>query len=188
MRIDVHRPYVRFLIAAILFVAPATAPAQTVEESREAFREAAEAKRAEYADMSFEEFKAATYKEPGENGKYIVNGDVPIANEKQLREFFENNIAIEPAIIESTTPEFLIAINGGLQAVWSTAQKRALTYCVSTNFASHYDEVVTQMENAAAAWESAADVGYIHVMSEDDDWPSIALMMVFRLPSATLTV
>src|SRR5690606_38643715 len=36
-------------------------------------------------DMTFEEFEAATYLEPWEGGVYIVNGDTPIVDIKQLR-------------------------------------------------------------------------------------------------------
>lgn len=40
----------------------------------------------------FEKFKEGVYKEPFENGVFIVNGDTPIANEEKLREFFNSVI------------------------------------------------------------------------------------------------
>ena len=40
--------------------------------------------------ISFEEFLADTYKEPWEGGVYIISGDTPIENVKQLEELYED--------------------------------------------------------------------------------------------------
>lgn len=42
---------------------------------------------------SFELFKKTVYKEPFENGVYIVNGDTPIENERDLKRFYYSMIA-----------------------------------------------------------------------------------------------
>jgi hypothetical protein len=44
------------------------------------------------AALTFDEFKGTVYREPFEGGKYIVNGDTPIANDKQLLEFYEKKV------------------------------------------------------------------------------------------------
>jgi hypothetical protein len=56
----------------------------------------------------------------------------------------------------------------GHDDIWSRQDKWNITYCVSTaSFGTAYSRVVSFMEKAAAGWENAADVRYVHVASED---------------------
>jgi serine protease len=144
------------------------ATAQSVDAAKDALKESADLSRAKYAGMSFEKFEEVTFREAFENGKYIVNGDVAIGDKKLLREFYERNVAAAPPVSDDTVPEFAVALVGGLQAVWGSSQKRALTYCVSNAFGSRYSQMVSEMQKASIAWDEAADIDFIHVMSEDD--------------------
>lgn len=137
-------------------------------EARERLAEAAEAKRKALLEMTFEEFRDSLYKEPGENGKYIVNGDTAIANEKQLREYFallKNEAANS---VDPKVPELAVMTVGGLDAIWNLSEKRALSYCVSLAFGNRYQETVLAMKEAAEAWEAAADLKFIHRMDQDN--------------------
>jgi hypothetical protein len=138
----------------------------TFGEAQKLLEQEAEKARQDYKDLSFEEFKAKVYKEPFEGGKYIVNGDTPIANEKLLEEFFVNNVQNKPPSA-SDPVELIVHQVGGLDAVWSSALQHALTYCVSTSFGSRHTNAVAAMENATSAWEAVADVDFIHLSSED---------------------
>jgi hypothetical protein len=60
--------------------APGAAGAPSLDEAQAIARAAARADRERFRGMSFEQFEAAVYKEPFEGGKYIVNGDTPIAD------------------------------------------------------------------------------------------------------------
>ncbi len=135
-----------------------------VNEARDFLDQQAEASRQRSAALTFEEFRDQVFKEPWDGGKYIVNGDTTIANEKLLREFYEANVANRPA---ADITEFTVHTVGGLDAVWSAAEKRALTYCVSDTFGARYTRVVADMQAAAAAWEAVADLDFIHVGGED---------------------
>lgn len=139
------------------------------ERAQRRLAEAAEGKRLEYARLSFDEFRDAIYREPFPGGKYIVNGDTPIADEKHLREFYESNVRGTPEAAEGSelVPEFTVATVGGLDAVWNSATRRALKYCVSETFGARYTEVVARMDAATRAWEGAADLDFIHVPEED---------------------
>jgi len=78
---------------------PAAGPVMeepTIEEAREMARENALEARAARRNMTFEQFEASVYKEPFEDGKYIVSGDTPIADRKHLQEFFEQQIQPRP--------------------------------------------------------------------------------------------
>jgi len=157
------------LISSSASVAQTTNPAApadptTLTEAQDLLKEAAKQDRERSRTLSYEEFKATVYKEPFEGGKYIVNGDTPIQNEKQLREFFETKVQQEPAPIPT---ELIVHTVGGLDAIWNNTDKRQLTYCVSTQFGSRYNNVAAAMENATNAWEAIADVNFIHLTAED---------------------
>ena len=136
----------------------------TYEEAQAAAEKAAQAARERSRGMTFEQFEAATYKEPFPGGKYIVNGDTPIVNSKHLREFFEKQVQQEPAPVAGS---LIVNQVGGLDTIWNSTEKYTLTYCVSTEFGPHHDQVVTDIAAATQAWEQVADVRYTHVEAQD---------------------
>ena len=139
----------------------------------------AEQKRDASAAMTFDEFKASVYKEPFEGGKYIVNGDTPIANEKLLREFFERNIKNKPTKPTGDVAELLVHQVGGLDAVWNSSEKHRITYCVSTTFGQHHDDVAAAMQAATQAWEDVADVDFHYLAGEDANCTPANAAVVF---------
>jgi serine protease len=151
-------------------------PAPTLEEAETFLEEAASRDRAARADLSFEEFEEQTYREPFEGGKFIVNGDTPVLNEKHLEEFFDTKVQQEPERIRT---ELIVHQVGGLDAVWNHEMKRALTYCVSTAFGERQATVVEEMEAATGAWEAVADVDFTHEGSEDEDCDAANEEVVF---------
>lgn len=92
------------------------------------------------------------------DGIWVVDGDTPIDTEKRLVDFYEQLVS-EDALT--------VARVGGRDSVWGATQQRALTYCVSTTFGARYDAAVQAMESATGAWESVADVRFIHLVDED---------------------
>jgi hypothetical protein len=148
-----------------------TAPAKpTMEQVQTALKEATERNRLQYAALSFEEFKTskAVYKEPFKGGKYIVNGDTPIVDEKQLREFFEKKVKLPPPPPPPPTALIVHSISG-IDAVWNQEAKRKLAYCVSKpGFGPQYDAVVSDMVAATAAWEEVAAVDFTHDATQDE--------------------
>ncbi|MBL0692157.1 discoidin domain-containing protein [Comamonas sp. JC664] len=108
--------------------------------------------------LSFEEFERRTYREP-DTGIYIVEGDMPMSNLEELREYYDG-LSRPGALIVHTV--------GGANSIWFGSEKLNLTYCVSTGFgSSRYAQVVEAMARAANAWESAANVNFIHVPAQD---------------------
>ena len=108
--------------------------------------------------LSWEEFLDLAYKEPG-TGVWIADGDTPFENLQQLREFYEQYIAQDGALA--------IYRLSGQDVKWSAAQQNNITYCVSTNFGSRYNEVVQAMASATGAWEAAANVDFVHLSQYD---------------------
>lgn len=143
-------------------------PKNTPDQGKQILSDNAKQKRDEWKTKTFEEFKAQTYKEPFEGGKYIVNGDTPILNEKLLQEFFETRIKESINSREGVRTKLTVHQVNGQDAVWNSIEKRQLTYCVSKTFGANYEKMKSDMETAGNAWEAVAAVDFIYVGGEDD--------------------
>ncbi|MDQ3335950.1 MAG: M57 family metalloprotease [Myxococcota bacterium] len=106
---------------------------------------------------TWEEFRATVYQENFEGGHFIVNGDIAIADEKQLYEFWES--LQQGALIVNRV--------GGADDRWNDTAKLNLTYCISNNFGTNKTRMVTAMNTATAKWESLGNVNFIHVTAQD---------------------
>ena len=158
-----------FLVAAFTAsVMSSVCAAQVLEPdaASEKLGQLAETARQDASSQSFEAFRdSARFVE--ETGKYYVNGDTPIRNEKLLREFWTRNVAHAPSVPAGEVPEFAIITVGGLDQIWTVRQRHALTYCVSTQFGSRHSAVVADMQSATSAWEAVADLQFHYIQSED---------------------
>lgn len=147
-------------------------PAFTPTEARLFLRSTSDALLAKRSEdtKSFEAFRKSVTKEPFQYGKYIVNGDTPILDIKELEQFYKEQIVARSG---NTSDEFAIMRKNGVDIIWDDQKKKSLTYCVSNvptasgGFGDHYDAVVAAMAEAAKAWEQAADVKFVHVAAED---------------------
>ncbi len=128
------------------------------EQGKTLLEDNAKVQRETWKSKTFEEFKAQVFKEPFEGGKFIVNGDTPVIDEKHLKEFFDR--------IQGRAGLTINQVNG-VDTAWNNMEKQQLTYCVSTTFGENYDAMVADMRAAAEAWEAVAAVDYIHVGGED---------------------
>ncbi|WP_437311735.1 pre-peptidase C-terminal domain-containing protein [Sorangium sp. So ce388] len=119
--------------------------------------------------LGFEDFERTVFRE-ADTGVYIVNGDTPVVDIKHLREFWETHVRDGALIVNQS---------GGSDVIWTTEQRRNLTYCVSTRFGDRYETVVTAMEEAVQAWEEVTDVDFIHVESADSSCTSSTSGVLF---------
>jgi hypothetical protein len=119
--------------------------------------EPAAAEQVDQTGMSFSEFMNLVYQEP-DTGIYIVDGDVPIYTHDELVKFYETNVREGALIVYNVS---------GTDIKWNDSQKLNITYCVSTSFGSRYAEVVQAMDSATGAWESAANVNFVHLGAQD---------------------
>lgn len=155
-------------------IKPATgaveASPESIEAAQQQLADAAKAAREQWRGKTFEEFEASVFKEPGEHGKYIVSGDVAIADRKQLQEFFER---LQQEDDETAHGKLTVAAlaaaktaTGGVD-IWTSQRRKQLSYCVSDGFGARKPAVLADMQAAAQAWEAAADVDFIHVAAQD---------------------
>lgn len=156
-----------FLFYAASAIAAVSQPVDP-ETGGAQLKQFAEESRAKAAQLSFEEFRAQTLFIE-ELGKFYVNGDTPILNEKLLREFWELNIQTSPTDCGEAVCEFSVITVGGLDQIWSQAARHALSYCVSTAFGSRHASVVADMAAASASWSAVADLNFVYTPTEDQD-------------------
>ena len=144
-----------------------------VQQAFAGLEAAAAAMRAQWQDKSFEEFEAETFREPIEGGKYIVNGDIAIADRKHLREFYLqvreelSDTAGGKLVVNRIGVGLVVNQVNGRDDVWTSARRRQLAYCVDTGFGARHAAVLADMTAATVAWEEAADVDFVHVAAED---------------------
>lgn len=147
-------------------------PAFTPIEARLFLRSTSDtllAKRSENI-RSFKAFRNSVTKEPFRYGKYIVNGDTPIRNIKELKQFYKEQIVARSG---NANVEFAVMRKSGVDIIWDDKNKKALTYCISNapaasgGFGDRYSAVVVAMAEATKAWEQAADIKFVHVAAED---------------------
>ena len=131
----------------------------------------------EAGDLTFEEFEASVFREP-DGGKYIVDGDTPIDDRKHLEEFFDTKVK-QLHRPDRRMGELIVNTSGGVDTVWDDTQKLNLSYCVSRGFGTHYDAVVDAMENAASAWQGAADINFVHDTSHDSNCTAVNSQVLF---------
>jgi hypothetical protein len=109
-----------------------------------------------------------TYKEPG--GPWIADGDTPFETMADLRRFYDEHLR---------GGALIIAESGGQDVKWGSAQKLALSYCVSTRFGDRHADVVTAMESAARAWEGAAELRFEYRSQYDESCDGTQAAVVF---------
>lgn len=114
----------------------------------------------ETEEPTYQEFKTQTLQD--EDRQYIVNGDIPVSGERQLRDFYQG--LVEP----SHEANLVVNTVYGKDDVWSVSQAKNLTYCVSTKFGSDHARVRDAMASGAAQWEAASSgVDFTYVAAQD---------------------
>jgi len=109
------------------------------------------------AGMSFEEFKARTYREPA-TGLYVLDWDTPVSGDAALYRIWE-----------ATQQGALAVYNvNGTDIKWDATGRKNLTYCVSDAFGANKQLVVDAMKTASDnGWEKFADVNFVYVPGQD---------------------
>ena len=109
------------------------------------------------AGLSFEEFRAKVYREPGTQ-LYVLDWDTPVSGDAELYEVWQ------------ATRQGTLAVysENGVDIKWDATQKKNLTYCVSNAFGANKQLVIDAMKTASdAGWEKFADVNFVYVPAQD---------------------
>jgi hypothetical protein len=139
--------------------------------------------------LTYDEYKAQAYQEP-DTGVYIINGDELVETEAAMQESYNNFLqSVSDAKLREdgyAVVEQGLAINrvGGQDDKWSASAAQNLTYCISSSsFGSRYSAVVSAMNTATSAWESATGggVNFVHSSGNDGNCTSRTSGVVFNV-------
>jgi hypothetical protein len=109
------------------------------------------------AGISFEAFRARTYREPA-TGLYVLDWDTAVSGDEALRQIWE------------ATQQGALAVmtQNGVDVTWNATQRKNLTYCISDSFGADKQTVIEAMHTASDnGWEKMADVNFIYVPAQD---------------------
>jgi hypothetical protein len=112
------------------------------------------------AEQGWEEFRATVHHEDFEHGVFIVDGDIPISDETELRQYYDTYVA---QVTQSLTVRNVM----GADIIWQGGNRLDLTYCVSNGFGTRKATVVSEMQAATRSWSARAGVGFRYVPEED---------------------
>jgi len=117
--------------------------------------------------LGFERLMEDSFKEPGEFGMWIVDGDIAIPSSEKLADFHTSRLVAQ----DSSPNNYRLAMDlyEGFENIWNNEVKKNLSYCVSKSFGSRHAEVVRLMHAAAEKWEAAANVDFKYMPEHDDN-------------------
>lgn len=114
---------------------------------------------------TWEEFRSKATRVIDGREVHIVEWDLAIS-EDELRERYQR-LLDTASDLSVSTQESIVNRVGGVDDVWSLAQARNLTYCVSNDFGANKARAVAEMDAAARAWEAAANIDFKYVPAHD---------------------
>jgi Metallo-peptidase family M12 len=143
--------------------------------------------------LTYEEFSARAYQEP-DTGFRIFNGDELVETDEAMQALYQgylDSIADAAAREEGlavVSQGLIVNTVGGADDKWPASTAQNLTYCIDqASFGANYSTVVSAMNSAASAWESASGggVNFVHMSSLDGNCSSRTSSVVFNLRQVT---
>lgn len=123
---------------------------------------------------TFRAFQACTYREPG-NGQWIVDGDIPIGTERELRRFYNALVNTKSSKGPAKTlghikPWVIVNVVNGADDLWPKGKSCGIRYCVSrATTGEHYTQAVALIKDAADEWSKHAGIRFIHMRELDSN-------------------
>lgn len=141
--------------------------------------------------LDYDEFKAQAYQEP-DTGYYILNGDELVETEDAMREAYDAYLASvadaadRAAGLSVIEQPLIVNRVGGADDKWPSSTAQNLTYCIDQqSFGSRYSTMVTAMNSATGAWETAGNVNFVHASAQDGNCNNRNNNVVFNVRQVT---
>lgn len=110
---------------------------------------------------SFEEFRATVYREPWPGGHYIVERDLPLRDDNELRAYYDSLHFRPTALVIGTQ-------GAGREVLLPPERRLDLSYCVDQTFsATERKSLLEALLVAAARWEAITDVHFRYAADRD---------------------
>jgi len=109
---------------------------------------------------TWEQFRdSARYVSEAGAVSYVVEGDIAL-DEEGLRRVYNRSYVEQ---IDKST----VLTSGGSDVVWLASEKLNITYCIADSWGSQKAQALADMREATAMWQSAANVQFVYVPSQD---------------------
>lgn len=116
--------------------------------------------------VTWEVFRATAEREADAPHRFIVDGDLALSSEAELRAHYDAWLEQEfDASLGGSALTVLTAL--GADVIWPAAQRNNLTYCVSNGFGSRKAAMVTAMGQATKSWSDRIGVTFRYVPAQD---------------------
>ncbi|MFY0563293.1 M57 family metalloprotease [Archangium lansingense] len=128
-------------------------------------------------ERDWEQFRAGVYREPGEHGVFIVEGDVAISDEAELRRYFDTYVSMvaQPLTVMTAL---------GADVLWPVGDRFNLTYCISDDFGTRKTDVIEGMTLATRSWSDRVGVHFQYLPGQDANCTSANANVVFDVSPA----
>ncbi|WP_437624476.1 hypothetical protein [Sorangium sp. So ce1151] len=140
---------------------------------------------------TFEDFRARVYQDA--EGRFIVDGDIPIYSERGLREFYqaalsahEDRVAAQEGLAVSRD-HLLVNTFSGADDLQPLSGRFDMTYCVSSSFGADLNTVIDGLERAARSWSDILGVRHRRVDVSPCDASSAVTFNVRPMPPGSTT-
>jgi hypothetical protein len=105
---------------------------------------------------SFEEFKQKSARTIEGRTIYIVEWDLALQNEQELRAYYDE-------LARGSMPKGAVnKLGSGADDVWANWAQLNLSYCVSTDFGTNQNRAITEMAAATLGWLRVANVKFVY--------------------------
>jgi hypothetical protein len=115
--------------------------------------------------VTWEDFLARTERLLEDPAQFVVDGDILLSSEAELRAHYEAWLEQEFAQTEGQSLTVLRAL--GADVIWPSARRMNLTFCISNAFGSRKAAVVTAMNQATSSWSARVAVRFRYVPAQD---------------------
>lgn len=126
--------------------------------------------------VNWAEFRASALPLP--DGTFLVDGDLRVADEQGIASYFDGLLggrdkvratelrsSAEAGVARQASP-LLLMVADGVDSILPNSEKFALTYCVSSSFGAHFEQVVAELETATRSWSDRVAVHYEYVPTD----------------------
>jgi hypothetical protein len=146
------------------------------------------------SDLTWTDFMKSVA--PLRDGTFIVDGDIRVDGPRELEAYYKRaqtdyRQVRAAAAVESQSQngfalhrsELLLMTADGVDSVWPVSNKFTLTYCVSSNFGTRFNQAVTELAAATQSWSELVGVQYQFVDSSPCDTTTNTTFDVVWVPS-----
>jgi hypothetical protein len=117
--------------------------------------------------VGWDEFRASAARESFAPYRFIVDGDIRLAGEPELQDFYQKWLAQEYASIAPGGSALTAKNVLGADVLWPISKRFDLTYCVSNSFGTRKADVVAAMDRATRSWSGSVAVQFSYRPDQD---------------------